>query len=100
MADDRGPDESAEPMVWKIAFRDDIRAHMATSPPPHFARTEADRDWWLKTTTRPLDEFTVEQVPGPIERAIADETERWNRVKRELRAEAREKFLRGKREET
>lgn len=82
-----------EPTVWVIRFRDEIRAHMATNPPAHFARTEAERDWYLETSTRPLEEFVVEQVPGPLERAIEDEQERWERAKTEIRAETRRKFL-------
>ncbi len=85
--------ETAEPMVWLIRFKDEIRVHMATSPPAHIAATEAERDWWLKTSTRPLDELVVEQVPGPYERAAQEEADRWENAKTELRAETRRKFL-------
>jgi hypothetical protein len=83
--------------VWVIRFRDEIRVRMVTNPPAEFAVTEAERDWYLRTTTRPLEEFVVEEVPGPLKRAMDAERERWERAKTELRREARQRFLDGQR---
>lgn len=75
-----------EPTLWKIAIRDDIRAFMATDPSPYWASTESERDWFLeKQLKRPREDYTVEEVPGPIDRALADEHTRFDRVRRELR---------------
>jgi hypothetical protein len=74
-----------EPTLWKIAIRDDIRAFMATNPTPYWADTESERDWYLeKGLHRPREDYVVEEVPGPIKRAVADERERWDRRRREL----------------
>ncbi|MFD5245021.1 hypothetical protein ACFWIW_10780 [Amycolatopsis sp. NPDC058340] len=83
--------------VWVIRIRDEIRAHMGTNPSPHYARTEAERDWYLQGHIhRPIEDYVVEEVPGPVERAIEAERERWERAKTEIRAETRRKFLEGK----
>lgn len=77
--------------VWKIAIRDDIRAPMITDTEPYWARNESERDWALENAIhRPREDYTVEEVPGPIARAIADETERFARVRAELWRQTKE----------
>jgi hypothetical protein len=74
-----------EPTLWKIAIRDDIRAFMVTDPSPYWAADESERDWFLdKQLKRPREDYTVEEVPGPVGRAIDDEHTRFDRVRREL----------------
>ncbi|HET6286333.1 MAG TPA: hypothetical protein VFG15_06245 [Amycolatopsis sp.] len=82
-----------KPTVWVIRFRDDTRMKMVTNPSPYFAKNENERDWYLKNLTRPLEKFVVEQIPGPLNVAIAAEQKRWQRVKTELRRETRQRFL-------
>lgn len=82
------PECSDEPTLWKIAIRDDIRAFMATDPSPYWASTESERDWFLeKQLKRPREDYTVEEVRGPIERAIDDERGRYDRVRKQLHEE-------------
>jgi hypothetical protein len=73
-----------EPTVWKIAIRDELRARMATQPEPNWATTESERDWYLKNGHRPREDYEVVEVPGPVERAIADEKVRWKARRQEL----------------
>jgi len=74
-----------EPTIWKIAIRDELRARMATNPGPYWAKDESERDWYLENAHRPREDYEVVEVPGPVERAIADEQVRWERVRAELR---------------
>jgi hypothetical protein len=74
-----------EPTIWKIAIRDELRATMVTNPEPYWADTEAHRDWALEHALhRPREDYVVEEVPGPVERAIADEKVRWKARREEL----------------
>ncbi|GHG97276.1 hypothetical protein ACFORH_42620 [Amycolatopsis roodepoortensis] len=88
---------SDEPTVWVIRIRDDIRAHMATNPPASFAETPETRDWYVRNCIRPLEDYVIEEVPGPLDRAREAEQERWEQAKAEIRREARQRFLDGKR---
>jgi hypothetical protein len=82
-----------DPTLWKVAIRDDIRAFMATDPSPYWATTVSERDWFLaKQLKRPREDYVVEEVPGPLERALREERARFDRVRRELR-EARNRPL-------
>jgi hypothetical protein len=66
--------ETERPMVWRIALR---RAPgMATRPEPSYAKTEAERDWWLDRLTRPREEYEVEQLPDPVDHAWLDDFNR------------------------
>ncbi|EOD66891.1 hypothetical protein [Amycolatopsis vancoresmycina] len=77
---------TTDPTVWKIAIRDDIRARMVTNPDPYWAKTESEKDWLLSNMIkRPREDYDVVEVLGPIDRAIDDEQERWERVRAELR---------------
>lgn len=80
---------TSEPPVWKIAIRDEIRARMVTNPDPYWARTESERDWCLRNLHRPREDYDVVEVPGPVDRAIADERARFERVRAELRSGGR-----------
>lgn len=76
--------------MWKIAIRDEIRARMVTNPDPYWATTESERDWYLeKNLHRPREDYVVEEVPGPVSRAIADERARFDRVRAEVRGGGR-----------
>ncbi len=77
---------SPEPTVWKIALRDELRVSLGTNPSPDWGETESERDWYLeKMLHRPREDYTVEEVPGPIRRAIYDEIDRFQRVRKEIR---------------
>ncbi|MFD5089342.1 hypothetical protein ACFWMR_01980 [Amycolatopsis thailandensis] len=81
-----------QPTVWKIAIRDDIRAHMCTYPSPQWASTEAEKDWVLEHLLhRPREDYTVEAVPGPILDAIPREQDRFARVRKQLWRESFER---------
>ncbi|WP_086853381.1 hypothetical protein [Amycolatopsis kentuckyensis] len=82
-------DEDGNPItVWKIAIRDDIRAFMVTDPDPYWAKDVAERDWYLeKQLKRPREDYVVEEVPGPIDRAIRDENIRFELARIQLRTE-------------
>jgi hypothetical protein len=67
--------------LWRISLRDDllVTGLDARTDLSDFAATDAERDWHLKRLAgygRTRDELTVERVPGPYARAIADDRER------------------------
>ncbi|SFO03843.1 hypothetical protein [Amycolatopsis rubida] len=82
--------------LWRIALRDDILIPMlgTTNPQPDWAATEAERDWYLQRTHRPVEDYVAELVPGPRDRAMADERERrkrlWDDRQEELRVKRAE----------
>ncbi|GAB3156312.1 hypothetical protein GCM10027258_62540 [Amycolatopsis stemonae] len=74
-----------ESTVWRIAIRDELRATMATNPEPYWAEDAVEKDWALEHALhRPREDYVVEEVPGPLARAIADEKVRWKARRAEL----------------
>ena len=84
--------EQGDEVFWRIALRDDILGRLVTNPRAYFASTDTERDWYLRTSLyRPIEDFVVEQVPGPIGRAIADEKARRRRIADEVRQQLAER---------
>lgn len=81
----------ASPWFWRINLRDDILAELlgTTNPQPDWAVGEAERDWYLARTHRPVEDYTAELVPGPFDRAFADEQARRKRLWNEHQAKRR-----------
>lgn len=80
--------------LWRIALRDDILAELVgvTNPSAYLASTDTERDWYLRTGLhRPREDYVVEEVPGPIDRAVVDEMARRRRLLDEVRQQLAER---------
>lgn len=79
-------------MLWRIALRDDILAKLFTDPSAYWAHTDTELDWYLRTRlTRPREDYVVEQVPGPTDRAVTDEMARRQRIRAQTQRDLAER---------